>query len=214
MAKFKKKTVSTKSIADAVAEQLGLRKGQTKAIVEVVLHELSKQFITTGYMRLPNLGTINILISVRSGVPKPYYTFRPVGRLKAFLATMCTDRTNAPFLEYLLERDHIKYERQENGRLARVAAIKQWRKNDENRERERLAKMLSDKTGEPVDPDSIPEEYLTPLRVSTARLPDHRITVREMLAKTGVLSPQTEDPRPNPEESSPLESLPDSNTGV
>ena len=214
MTKFKKKRVTTKSIADAVAEQLGLRKGQTKAIVDAVLQELSKQFITTGYMKLPNLGTLNILISVRSGSPKPYYTFRPVGRLKTFLASMCTDRANAPFLEYLLERDHIKYERMENGRLARVAAIKQWRKNDENKERDRLARMLSEKTGQPVDPASIPVEYLTPPRVNTARLPDHRITVREMLAKTGVLSPPKVDPQPNPEENSPPESLPDSNTGA
>lgn len=214
MTKFKKKTVSAKTIADAVAEQLGLRKGQTKAIVQVVLQELSKQFITTGYIKLPNLGSINMMISIRSGTPKPYYTFRPVGSLKTFLATMCTDRANAPFLEYLLERDKIKYERQENGRLARVAAIKQYRKNDELRERERLAKMLSDKTGEPVDPASIPAEYLTPPRAHTARLPDHRITVREMLAMTGVLPHQKQDPLPSPEENSPPESLPDNNTGA
>ena len=212
MNKIKKKTVTTKKISDAVAEAHGIRKYQAKAIVESVIAELSKQFIETGYMKVPNLGTFNVSISIRSGEPRPYFKFSPVGKLRSFLKTMCTDKENAEFLEYILQRDAVKLDRIENARLAKLAKIKQWRINGQNRDRARIARFLSEQLGKEVDPSTIGPEYLTPPRDHNARLPDHRITVRELLAKNGVLPLPTEDPHSTPEGNILPESPQDSNS--
>jgi hypothetical protein len=210
MPKSKKKTVTVKQIADAVAEEHGIRKYQAKAIVESVFDELSKQFAENGHMKVPNLGTFNVSITTRSGEARPYFKFAPIGRLRNFLKTMCTDKENAPFLEYILERDAVKLERFETRRLEMLTKIKGWRIESQDRERTRIAQFLSDKLGQDVDKSLIGPEYLTPPRDRNARLPDHRITARELLAKSGVLPLQTEDPHSTPEgnilPASPLDS--------
>lgn len=212
MPKSKKKKVTVKNIADAVAEIHGLKKGFTKAIVESVFDEMLKQFIETGHLVMPHLGNMNVSISIRSGTAKSFFTFKPTRDLKKWLDTLPKDPKNAPILEYILERDGDKLEKYENARLCKLAKIKMWRAQSHAYEQVRIAKFLAEKQGIVIDPKQIGPEYLTPPRDHNARLPDHRVTVREMLAKSGGLPLQKPVDQSNPEENSPLESPPDSNS--
>lgn len=208
----RKKKVTVKNIADAVAAIHGLKKGFTKAIVESVFDEMLKQFIETGHLVMPHLGNMNVSISIRSGTAKSFFTFKPTRDLKKWLDNLPKDPKNAPILEYILERDGDKLEKYENARLCKVAKIKMWRAQSHAYEQARIARFLAEKQGIVIDPKEIGPEYLTPPRDHNARLPDHRVTVREMLAKSGGLPLQKQADPTHPEGNTPQESPQDSNS--
>lgn len=199
MARKKTKITNYASIAQEVSQIHGISLGLAQGIVESTFEAMYRQFTEeTGKVRMPGIGTMEVSISIRSGQAKGFFMFRPLKRMKDWLADLPKNPKNEQFLEYLLERDEVKYERYETGRLVKLEKIKGWRLADQARDRARIARYAAEHLGVAVNPEEIHTEYLTPPRDHNARLPDHRVSVREMLTKSGGLPPAKSTDQSNP----------------
>jgi len=212
MGKFKKKIVTIKTISEAVAKQQGISKAMAKAIVESAFIELVAQFKETGYVRIPQLGTIDLSISIRSGEARSFFRFKTAAKLTAWLKDLPKNPANEELLEYLLLKDEKKYDKFEQSRLHKLKLIQQWQEQDDTREKARIAQFIKDTLGAEVDTSKITREYLSPPLGRKVRLPNRYVTVREMLTIAGGLPLKKEDSQPNPESTTPSDLPPDSNS--
>jgi nucleoid DNA-binding protein len=205
MTKFKKKTTTIATIYKEVAKKQGISKALAKAIVEQTFLEFSEQLCSTGYARIPGFATINISINCRTGEARGRLDFRMSKDLATFVKTLPSDRKNAEFLEYLLERDEKKHEKYEMTRLVRQQKVIKWQKYSQEMDRERIAKFVATQFGLAVDTSGITSEFLTPPRGQKAPQPDHFVSARTLVEKAGGLPPAPPFGQPNPEENSPQE---------
>lgn len=186
MTEFKKKSASITSIADEVAALHGLTKSTMRPLTKSVFTALVNQLFEKGRVSIPGLGSLNLEFSIKSGAPTAFTRVRLHKKVRDREKQMFLDPANLSFVNYVLQRDEKIIERRETSRLGQIEFGLKKRQYRIDNERIRVAAAIKATTGQEIDPESISEEYLIPPRANTARLPEHRIEVRDLIATAGV----------------------------